>query len=833
MADQQIHFLYNIEEDDDNYNWSATNEELIRTLKDVYRGKLHEDSPRATQPDGFIHIQLKSHQLTAIKGMQDIEDSQERLFHKYNVGVLADPVGSGKSYSLLGHLLARPRVLRMWENYTNERHHAAFCGFECVPSHRYIPCNLIVVSHSIYSQWSNYLQNTSLKTMKIGRKTDFSNLDRENFFGRLEGENFQVILIKANLWNDFKEFCLEDDSCIQIQRNEVLVRALDRVPSHPNVYRDDVKNLLRQMKNTVKEWRIDSMITSRLSNLMVERRNIDNSLNEIEEMIRQIRIAPERHHFEAVIDAFRNFGDKYLLETVNTVQTAIMWERIIVDEVDTINISASQFMSAKYYWMLTNNIENLMFPSGIGYYEGKVLQDMFHRDPSCQEYIPKNASGFHRKGFFRNIWEQMEFSHYYRQVKKVFLRNDFEYVQNSFLQELAKPIYYRYWMQAPYELRLIHDIIPNNEVIQNLQAGNWSGALQILSHETTITATQEDFMKKIREEFVRKTDGLKEELPKIQDRIQAIEMKQEYHRRQIARKETELAQIIPERFPEEYSERVEDLIREEGILRNLEERRIRFVSSKNEILQQTEHLVRQIEVLEERVRESLSSSHCAICLESYHQPTACVNCCGNMFCLECILEWMTKNGRCPLCRKVIDNSNISILEERWIQNHSPNPIFELPEIITLETNSASQIISNEYSVDKCQIIYKLLTELMGRPETKILLYSEHDESFSEKILPWMRQNGMEYEMLSGNGGSIDSRLKQFREGKKRILLLNARHFGCGINLQNATDLILFHRMNEPLERQILGRAQRYGRVNALRVHSLLYRELEEPSNLYQ
>jgi SNF2 family DNA or RNA helicase len=58
--------------------------------------------------------------------------------------------------------------------------------------------------------------------------------------------------------------------------------------------------------------------------------------------------------------------------------------------------------------------------------------------------------------------------------------------------------------------------------------------------------------------------------------------------------------------------------------------------------------------------------------------------------------------------------------------------------------------------------------------------------------------------------------------------MNTQHFGSGLNLENTTDMVLFHKIDTENEKQVIGRAQRYGRKEPLNVHYLLY-ENEMPS----
>ena len=50
-----------------------------------------------------------------------------------------------------------------------------------------------------------------------------------------------------------------------------------------------------------------------------------------------------------------------------------------------------------------------------------------------------------------------------------------------------------------------------------------------------------------------------------------------------------------------------------------------------------------------------------------------------------------------------------------------------------------------------------------------------------------------------------------------VLMINSKSFGSGLNLENTTDIILFHNFEQQIENQVIGRAQRPGRKTQLRV----------------
>jgi SNF2 family DNA or RNA helicase len=63
-------------------------------------------------------------------------------------------------------------------------------------------------------------------------------------------------------------------------------------------------------------------------------------------------------------------------------------------------------------------------------------------------------------------------------------------------------------------------------------------------------------------------------------------------------------------------------------------------------------------------------------------------------------------------------------------------------------------------------------------------------------------------------------LNSFKTGETEVIFLNSRYCCAGINLQDATDIILYHEMNFNAETQIIGRANRIGRKVSLNVHHL-------------
>jgi SNF2 family DNA or RNA helicase len=65
-------------------------------------------------------------------------------------------------------------------------------------------------------------------------------------------------------------------------------------------------------------------------------------------------------------------------------------------------------------------------------------------------------------------------------------------------------------------------------------------------------------------------------------------------------------------------------------------------------------------------------------------------------------------------------------------------------------------------------------------------------------------------------------MNRYKREEVNLLAINSRFYGSGLNLENTTDIIMFHKFDSEVEKQVIGRAQRMGREKALKVWYLLY-----------
>jgi ERCC4-related helicase len=139
----------------------------------------------------------------------------------------------------------------------------------------------------------------------------------------------------------------------------------------------------------------------------------------------------------------------------------------------------------------------------------------------------------------------------------------------------------------------------------------------------------------------------------------------------------------------------------------------------------------------------------------------------------------------------------------------------------------------ENKITKLETVKKIIS---SNPNGKYILFSEFNPTF-DPIKSALAESNVSFAEVKGTSDTKQKYIRLFKEGKIKVLFLNSRNDGSGIDLPETTDIILYHKMSsENIETQVLGRALRLGRTSPLKVHKLLYSEEENmednPRNIY-
>lgn len=196
--------------------------------------------------------------------------------------------------------------------------------------------------------------------------------------------------------------------------------------------------------------------------------------------------------------------------------------------------------------------------------------------------------------------------------------------------------------------------------------------------------------------------------------------------------------------------------------------------------------------LEERLK-SFKENNCPICLNEFESPTL-TNCCNNLFCLSCLAMC----SKCPLCRQNVNIKQCTVIHDKKIDNKTDD---------------------NKKERTLCSKLDNLVTIIKKNPKGKFLLFSNYDGTF-DNVHKRLNDEGITNNKLVGSSAVINSVIKRFTNGDIRVLMLNALNYGSGLNLQMATDIVIYHELDIELETQVIGRAQRMGRSSSLNVYYL-------------
>jgi len=199
---------------------------------------------------------------------------------------------------------------------------------------------------------------------------------------------------------------------------------------------------------------------------------------------------------------------------------------------------------------------------------------------------------------------------------------------------------------------------------------------------------------------------------------------------------------------------------------------------------------------------------CLICNKIYNSKDDKYysNCCMKDLCIHCLEEWYYKllKKKCLFCLKE------DILYEDF-KNEKGHEETKLNINIGIKYIDKNKIEFLEYFIQ---------TKMYSN--CKIIFCSKYIRIFNDIKILFEKYHIKYLELDDGNIESINESVKKYTYGNINALLLNSNLFGCGLNLQCTTDILFLHRTEEKLEKQIIGRAQRLGRLNKLNIWYLMH-----------
>jgi SNF2 family DNA or RNA helicase len=215
-------------------------------------------------------------------------------------------------------------------------------------------------------------------------------------------------------------------------------------------------------------------------------------------------------------------------------------------------------------------------------------------------------------------------------------------------------------------------------------------------------------------------------------------------------------------------------------------------------LEQEKRIKEQLDQLNIRF-ESMLKDNCPICTGKLNNPVLEPKC-QNLFCGQCLLTWLEKKQDCPMCRSPIDTTDLI-----YLSNENST------------SNDSTSVIVKEKQYTPLEKTLEIL--LSKNNDGKFIIFSEHNASF-DPICRLLNENKISFTLVKGTHNSRKKSIDNFKYGDTKVIFLNSNFNGAGINLQEATDIILYHEMSISTQNQIIGRANRIGRSKPLQIHHL-------------
>jgi SNF2 family DNA or RNA helicase len=191
------------------------------------------------------------------------------------------------------------------------------------------------------------------------------------------------------------------------------------------------------------------------------------------------------------------------------------------------------------------------------------------------------------------------------------------------------------------------------------------------------------------------------------------------------------------------------------------------------------------------IQRMIDDRDCVICMEPCEYKTI-VQCCYHLFCGKCLLKNALINMKCPTCRESLN----------------------VQRIHCLETLSTEERMLSMNKMEAC------LDILRKNKEGRFIIYSPFTNIYYE-LTEKIDQMGIKSERIENNLFSLIKTVRNFQQGKTRLLFISNVDMIRGVSLASTTHLIFYHELPVFESKQVLiHSSQRLGRTLPLQILQL-------------
>jgi hypothetical protein len=442
--------------------------------------------------------------------------------------------------------------------------------------------------------------------------------------------------------------------------------------------------------------------------------------------------------------------------------------RVVYDEADTLKMSnATGDVDAQFTWYVTASYSNLVHPRGNVHDRYLFIDDVIPTIPGVRSPGPV-------RDLFAMLGGRPDIT------SALIVRNAHDFVTQS--ANMQAPHMHRVRCRAPGSLRVLQGIVDAG-VIECLNAGDVAGAIQHI--DPSNRGSDEDHL------VILLLDRMGRQARTLEARLG----------------------LVPSLDYDSPSEREAETTR---LTRKLTD------------------LGRTMASVKQRIT---TTDTCCICCDTITNK-AVAKCCSNAFCFACISRWTTRSSTCPLCKARLPTSELLVVDAaappeggaEASHDRSPQPPCPLLLHQHLDPDALAAVLQSrpaQQAKSKIKTLIEIVRSRRGSSSTaaaapaKLLVFSSNDNTFVE-VVNALDALGVRHAQLKGQGRTVSKTIDAYKTGDVDALLVNTAHYGSGLNLENTTDIVLFHKFDSDLEHQVIGRAMRIGRTTPLHVWYLLH-----------
>ena len=297
--------------------------------------ELDENSPTMKQPRG-LKVKLRPHQLTAVKAMKQMEtdgsiiinqpsldsglyktvksninDINEFVSSTYvletNSGILADKVGSGKSYMIVSLILSEI-VPKIHDRFILGNNHFTV---KMLSDKASVPVNLIVVPHNLATQWDKFISDSKLRSKLFNLVSDFDEL--------FDIDYVQSPVYDKNRPNNYTKFTKK---------------------------KKPTKTAINSVNKNAKKTAGSKTVRNTQTPVIYERAIINDK--------KVSKLLSETDVIILNVNRYKYFKNIFI---------NVKWARVIVDEMDSAGLQATFSEFGNFNWFLTATPTNMFYKS--------------------------------------------------------------------------------------------------------------------------------------------------------------------------------------------------------------------------------------------------------------------------------------------------------------------------------------------------------------------------------------------------------------------------------------------------------------------------------------